>query len=83
MIVVLQAFSSVIHCPSSVSNSPMSIYVEVPFIAFSTNVGAQNLVAAEAFELALLNQTKQIGLESHRALEDLVEEDGAVIREFE
>src|SRR6266478_3552085 len=49
----------------------------------NTKIGAQKLIAAEAFELPLLNQTKQIGLQRERTLPDLVEEDGAAVRVFE
>jgi len=42
-----------------------------------TYVGAKDPIAAEAFELPLLDQTKQIALQFQRTLADLVQEDSA------
>src|SRR5437867_7509363 len=49
----------------------------------NTHVGAKDPVAAEAFELPLFDQTKQIALQFQRTLTDLVQEDSAAVGELE
>ena len=46
-------------------------------------VGFQSLIASETFELLILQNTQQFGLQSQRNLTDLVQEQSAFIGQFE
>lgn len=84
---VVAALGKPRHVDAYLVQAEVQILSESPFLycflevdiggSDNTHIGAKDPIAAEAFELPLLDQTKQIALQFQRTLADLVQEDSA------